>query len=83
MLHEVFVGDVVKNSIYSPVRNFKFASDDLGRPISDSIMMFKAENLPPLGYKVYTINKSNAEEAEEQIEQPQVVYDEIRAGYQV
>lgn len=45
--------------------------------------MFKAEDLPPLGYKVYTINKSDTEEVEEQIEQPQVVSGETRTGYEV
>lgn len=57
-------------------------ADDLGKPISDSVMMFKAAGLPPLGYKVYTVTKSTSAEEEEDDGILQVG-DEIRAGYEV
>ncbi|KAJ8919703.1 hypothetical protein NQ315_006231 [Exocentrus adspersus] len=76
-------GVTVKNSIYSPVRNFQYMADDLGRPFSDSVIMFKADNLPPLGYKVYTVEKTAAKaEHADPTPTEYSVGDELRAGFQ-
>lgn len=43
-----------------PVRNFEYITKNTGEKILPRVLIFKAENLPPLGYKVYSFEKVSA-----------------------
>ncbi|KAJ8951624.1 hypothetical protein NQ318_012294 [Aromia moschata] len=46
-------GRAVTNYLYNPVRSFQFVADDIDQSLNEKVLMFMAENLPPLGYKIY------------------------------
>ncbi|XP_049819132.1 lysosomal alpha-mannosidase [Aethina tumida] len=53
-------GDEVEIAVTEPVRSFKYITDDIGGTLHDKVIIFKAENLPGLGYKIYNIKKSSS-----------------------
>ncbi|XP_018575534.1 lysosomal alpha-mannosidase isoform X2 [Anoplophora glabripennis] len=52
-------GEEIESHLTYPARNFEYITNDIGEKILPKVLIFKAENLPPLGYKVYSFQKSS------------------------
>lgn len=51
-------GKVIENHVSDNVQDFKFMADNLGKKYLEKTLFFRAENLPPLGYKTYHFKKT-------------------------
>ncbi|KAJ8982146.1 hypothetical protein NQ317_011292 [Molorchus minor] len=54
-------GGEIENQLTDPIRNFDYITKDTGEKVLDKVLIFRAENLPALGYKVYKFQRISSE----------------------
>lgn len=50
----------IESTLTDPIANFDFVAKDLGETLLPKVLFFKAENLPPLGYNVYSLKRTSS-----------------------
>ncbi|KAJ8951627.1 hypothetical protein NQ318_012297 [Aromia moschata] len=68
-------GEIIANQLTDPIRDFSYISEFTSQKYLPKVLIFRAEDLPPLGYKVYQFQRVNSESSprrEEEVDIDQI-----------
>ncbi|KAJ8951626.1 hypothetical protein NQ318_012296 [Aromia moschata] len=73
-------GEILAVQLTDPVRDFDYIRNGTSLKILPKVLIFRAEDLPPLGYKVYKFQRVNSESMlrkEEEVNNDQIGFSDI------